>query len=75
MVKLGMKMTRAFTRLGGKTTQAFNKIGVKSNSVMNKTKNIAGRLENTAINTLDKARSDINKIPDINEKGIKLSIK
>ena len=73
-------MNRAFTQMGNNTSKAFNRMGEKTNSVMNQTKkiggniqNIAGRLENTAYDTLDKTRNAVNKIPDLNEKAIKLS--
>ena len=73
MVKLGMKISKAFSKMGDKTTKAFNTLGTKTNSVMNKTKQIAGRVEDIAKNTIDKTKDLVNKIPDINEKAINLS--
>jgi len=66
MVKLGMKISKAFSKMGDKTTKAFNTLGTKTNSVMEKTKQLAGRVEDIANNTLDKTK-------DLNEKAINLS--
>lgn len=73
MVKLGMKISKAFSKMGDKTTKAFNTLGSKTNDVMNKTKQIAGRVDDVAKNTIDKTKDLVNKIPDVNEKAINLS--
>ena len=79
MVKLGMKISKAFSKLGDKTTKAANTLGTKTNSVLNKTKQIIGKIEQkgnqvagTAENAFDRTKQFVNKIPDYNEKAIKL---
>lgn len=72
MVKLGMKISKAFKSLGDKSTKAFNTLGSKTNDVIKQTKQIAGRVDDVARNAIDKTRDIVNKIPDVNEKAIKL---
>jgi hypothetical protein len=79
MGKLGMKLSKAFSTLGNKTSKLTTKIGDKTNKIISETKGVAGVLKkkaeqigNTATNAFDKTKELVNKIPDINEKAIKL---
>jgi hypothetical protein len=79
MGKIGMKLSKAFSSLGNKTQKLTNKIGDKTHKVINEAKDVAGVLKkkalqigNTATNAFDKTKDFVNKIPDINEKAIKL---
>jgi hypothetical protein len=79
MGKLGMKLSKAFSTLGNKTSKLTTKIGDKTNKIISETKGVAGVLKkkaeqigNTATNAFDKTKELANKIPDINEKAIKL---
>jgi len=79
MGKLGMKLNKAFSSLGNKTAKLTTKIGDKTNKIISETKGVAGVLKkkaeqigNTATNAFDKTKELVNKIPDINEKAIKL---
>ena len=79
MGKLGMKISKAFSTLGNKTSKLTAKIGDKTHNIIDETKGVAGVLKkkalqvgNTATNAFDKTKELVNKIPDINEKAIKL---
>ena len=74
-----MKLSRAFSKIGDKTNKLTTKIGDKTHRVINETKGVAGVLKkkagqiaNTATDAYDKTKQFVNKIPDINEKAIKL---
>ena len=79
MGKLGMKISKAFSTIGTKTNKITSKIGDKTAHIISETKGVAGvlkkkadQIQNTAVNTYDKTKDLVNKIPDINEKAIKL---
>ena len=79
MGKLGMKISKAFSSLGNKTAKLTTKIGDKTNHIISETKGVAGVLKkkaeqigNTATDAFDKTKALVNKIPDLNEKAIKL---
>ena len=79
MGKLGNKMSRAFASLGNKTSKLTTKIGDKTHKIINETKGVAGVIKkkalqvgNTATDAYDKTKQLVNKIPDINDKAIKL---
>jgi len=72
-MKLGQKFSKAFSSLGNKTSKLTTKIGDKTNSVIKQVQKKAGQIENTATNAFDKTKDLVNKIPDLNEKAIKLS--
>jgi len=79
MGKLGMKISKAFSSLGNKTAKLTTKIGDKTNHIISEAKGVAGVLKkkaeqigNTATDAFDKTKALVNKIPDLNEKAIKL---
>ena len=79
MGKLGMKISKAFSSIGNKTTKITTKIGDKTNNIINETKGVANVLKkkadqigNSASEAYDKTKQLVNKIPDINDKAIKL---
>ena len=75
MGKLGMKMSKAFSKLGHKVDKITTKIGDKTSHIVSEVKGVSGVLKNKAENAFDKTKNLVNKIPDINEKAIALSSK
>ena len=76
---LGNKMSKAFSSLGNKTAKLTTKMGNKTNSVVKEVKGVgavlkkkAGQIENTATNAMDQTRNAINRIPELNDKAIRL---
>lgn len=79
MVKLGMKISKAFAKIGDKTSKTMNTLGTKTHSVLKEVKGVAqvldkkaGQIAGTAENAFDRTKQFVNKIPDYNEKAIKL---
>ncbi len=80
MVGLGNKLSKAFSSIGKKTNKITTSIGNKVNSVIKEGVNVANVLEkkgNQVAGTLNNAYNDaaniVNKIPEYNEKAIRLS--
>jgi hypothetical protein len=82
MVKLGVKLSKAFSSLGQKSNKITTKIGDKTNHVVNNVKSVsgviqkkAGQIQNTTSGALDKTRDLVNQVPDINNKAVNLGNK
>jgi ABC-type transporter Mla subunit MlaD len=71
MGKLGMKLSKAFSKIGEKTNKLTTKIGDKTNKIINTTKSIAAKLPemnekaiqlgNTIVDKSDKASNMLKK--------------
>lgn len=72
MAKLGMKITKAFQSLGNKTNKLTNKIGDKTNNIIKETKGVANALGKKATQIGNTVSNTVNRIPELNEKAIKL---
>jgi hypothetical protein len=80
MVGLGNKLSKAFSSIGKKTNKITTSIGNKVNSVIKEGINVANVLEKkgtqvagTLNNAYNDAANIVNKIPEYNEKAIRLS--
>ena len=75
MGKLGTKITKAFNSLGHKVSKVTTKIGDKTNNIIKETKGVANVFKKKTDQIGNSVNSAINKIPEINDKAIRLGNK